>query len=440
MRHHRTTRSAVLRVVALAAVGSLALTACGGGDDSPSADGSGGGDEKVSIRFSWWGSDTRHTLTQDVIKDFEALHPNITVVADYTDWDSYFDKLSTAVAGGDAPDVITQEERFLTDYASRGVLADLNELGLDTSKIDKSVLQSGTIDGKLYGVATGINAYVVVADPEAFKAAGVALPDDKTWSWDDYVSTADEISKKSDGKIIGAQDYGSNEAGFSIFARQQGQSLYKPDGSLGYDDATLAAWWQHSIDLQNSGGQPKAAASVELGNAGPEQSLIGTGKGAMAWYWTNQLTAITNAAGHPLQLLRVPGETGNERTGMYFKPAMFYSVSAKSKHPKESQLLVDYLINSEAAGKKILSDRGLPANTDVRTAVTPDFNDTDKQAAAFLAELGSDVVDGPAVPPNGAGEVADITQRINQEVLFEQLSPAEAAEQFTQEVTSATSK
>lgn len=438
MRHPRTI---LVRAAALAAVGALALTACGG-DSGEGGSGETGaaGDEKVTIRFSWWGSDTRHELTQQVIDAFEKEHPNITVEADYTDWDSYFDKLSTSVAGGDAPDVITQEERYLTDYATKGVLADLGELGLDTSKIDESVLASGSIDDKLYGVATGVNAYTVVADPEAFKAAGVEMPDDTTWTWQDYVDIANEVSEKSGGKIFGAQDYGFNEPGFSIYARQRGESLYTPDGTLGYDNATLAAWWQHSLDLQSGGGTPGAAESVEVDGGGPELSLIGTGKGAMAWFWTNQLTAITDAAGHPLQLLRVPGETEGERTGMYFKPAMFYSVSAQSEHPEESALFVDFLVNSTAAGELLLSDRGLPSNTDVREAVTPKFNDTDKQAAEFLASLDEVVVDGPPVPPNGAGEVADITKRINQEVLFGNLTPQEAAEQYTDEVNTAIAK
>jgi multiple sugar transport system substrate-binding protein len=438
MRHHRTI---LVRAAALAAVGALALTACGGDSNEGGSDSTGAAaDEKVTIRFSWWGSDTRHELTQQVIDAFEKEHPNITVEADYTDWDSYFDKLSTSVAGGDAPDVITQEERYLTDYASKGVLADLGELGLDTSKIDESVLASGTIDDKLYGVATGVNAYTVVADPEAFKTAGVEMPDDTTWTWQDYVDIANEVSEKSGGKIFGAQDYGFNEPGFSIYARQRGQSLYTADGTLGYDNATLAEWWQHSIDLQKGGGTPDAAETVEVDGGGPELSLIGTGKGAMAWFWTNQLTAITEAAGHPLKLLRVPGETENERTGMYFKPAMFYSVSAQTEHPEESALFVDFLVNSTAAGELLLSDRGLPSNTEVREAVTPKFNDTDKQAAEFLASLDSVVVDGPPVPPNGAGEVADITKRINQEVLFGNLTPAEAAEQYTNEVNAAIAK
>src|SRR4029078_11906710 len=110
-------------------------------------------------------------------------------------------------------------------------------------------------------------------------------------------------------------------------------------------------------DLEAVGGAPDAATTVERDAGGPEQSLIGTGKGAMAWFWTNQLTAITNASGKELKLLRVPGESEEERTGMYFKPAMYYAVSAKSEHPKEAALLVDFLLNDQAAGEILLSDR-----------------------------------------------------------------------------------
>ena len=106
MRRPRTS----LRVGALLAVAALALTACAGSNDDPADPAtSSGPPEPVEIRFSWWGSDTRHELTQQVLDKFTEKYPYITVVPDYTDWNSYFDKLGTAVAGGDAPDVITQE-------------------------------------------------------------------------------------------------------------------------------------------------------------------------------------------------------------------------------------------------------------------------------------------------------------------------------------------
>ncbi|QJW37753.1 ABC transporter substrate-binding protein [Cellulosimicrobium protaetiae] len=443
---HRSLRPGARRAALAAAltVGALALTACGGdggvanpgGDDESSAAESG----PVEIRFSWWGSDTRHQTTQQIIDLFEEKNPDITVVPDYTDWGGYWDKLATSVAAGDAPDVITQEERYLADYASRGVLADLGSLDIDTGSIDGSVLGSGETGGALYGIPTGVNAYAVLADPQVFADAGVEVPDDGSWTWEQYVEVANAVSAGGGGGVYGTQDYGFNEAGLSILARQRGEALYTPEGELGVSAETVADFFQLSLDLQAGGGQPDAARSVELEGAGPEGSLLGTNTGAMGMWWTNQLGAISTASGRELQLLRLPGETEAERTGMYFKPAMYYSVSKTSEHPEAAAAFVDFLLNDPEAGALMLSDRGLPANTEVRAAVKDSLPPADKQAADFLEGLGDDIVDGPPVPPQGAGDVVEILKRINTEVLFEQKSPQDAAAQFLDEVGAAIGK
>lgn len=435
---------AVRRSAAAAAalvVGALALTACSGDSGLVPADEdtatSAEPDGPVEIRFSWWGSDTRHQLTQEVIDLFEEKNPDITVVPDYTDWGGYWDKLATSVAAGDAPDVITQEERYLADYASRGVLADLSELDVDTSMIDDNVLASGETEGGLYGVATGVNVYAMLADPQIFADAGVEMPDDTTWTWEEYVDVAGQVSAGTPEGVYGAQDYGFNEPGFAIFARQRGETLYTEDGKLGFSQETLADFFQVSLDLQANGGEPDAARSVEIDAAGPEGSLLGTNAGAMGVWWTNQLGAISTAAGRDLQLLRFPGESEYERTGMYFKPAMYYSVSKTSEHPEAAAKFVDFLLNDPEAGALILSDRGLPANTDVRTEVADLLPPVEQQAAEFLADLEDEIVDGPPVPPVGAGDVVEIIRRVNTEVLFGNLSPDDAAAQFMTEVEAA---
>jgi multiple sugar transport system substrate-binding protein len=429
-----------LHLAAIAVTAALALTACAQGKPAVGSGVASAEAGPVTIRFSWWGSDTRHVLTQKVIDAFELKYPNITVQGDFTDFTGYWDKLATATAGGDAPDVITQEERYLRDYATRGVLLDLKTVAdtLDTSKLDPSIVDAGTFDGAMYGVPTGVNAYTIVADPQAFADAGVEMPDDTKWTWAEYVDIATKISKASGGTVYGAQDYAFNEPGFSIYARQQGQSLYDEAGAIGYDDKLLAEWWQLSVDLRKAGGQPDGAKSVEIDGAGPEGSLLGTHTGAMGLWWTNQLGAITTASGRELKLLRFPGESEHERTGMYFKAAMYYSISAKSKHPQAAALLVDFLENSVEAGKMLLSDRGLPANLEVRKAVQADFTPVDQQATAFLTDLQDEIVDGVAVPPVGSGEVVQIIRRVNGEVLFDRLTPEEAAKQFTSEVKVAT--
>src|SRR5690606_37904885 len=141
---------------------------------------------------------------------------------------------------------------------------------------------------------------------------------------------------------------------------------YNEDGTVGASVETVAAFFQVGQDLLANNGQPDASRTIEIQNAGPEGSLLGTNTGAMGAWWSNQLGALSAASGHELELLRFPGETEFDRTGMYFKPAMYYSVSATSEHPEESAKFVDFLLNDPEAAAIMLTDRGLPANLDVR--------------------------------------------------------------------------
>ncbi|MBO0608982.1 ABC transporter substrate-binding protein [Myceligenerans salitolerans] len=425
-------------VAAGAAATALILSACGGGDSGVGGTGEvEAQDCPCEIRFSWWGSDERHAATQEIIDAFEAENPDITVVPDFTDWDGYWNKLSTTVAAGDTPDVMTQEERYVSDYATRGVLADLGELDIDTSKIDESILAGGRIDGTQYALPTGINAYAIVANPGVFEEAGVEIPDDTSWTWEEYVEVANAVSEGAGEGVWGAQDYGFNEAGLNILARQKGESLWTPDGEIGVSEETVAQFFQTSLDLMADGGQPDASRTIEYQHAGPEGSLVGTNVGGMASFWSNQLGALSEASGEDIQLLRYPGETEFERTGMYYKPAMFYSVSATTEYPDAAAKFVDFLLNSEEAAKINLTDRGLPANTDMREVIADDLTDADKQVADFMADLGDEIVDASPVPPNGSAEMQDIMERINTEVVFERITPEEAATMFMEEVNAA---
>jgi multiple sugar transport system substrate-binding protein len=428
------TRWRGARLVAAAFAVVLVAAGCGQGDDAE-----GGGNGVVEIKFSWWGGDSRHEETQQIIDAFEALHENIRVIPDFTDFGSYWDRLATATAAGDAPDVMTQEERYMTDYAQRGQLLDLNEVSdvLDLSDIDPLALAGGELEGGLYAVATGVNAFTIVADPEIFAEAGVDMPDDTTWTWDDYLAIAEEIADSSD--YYGVQTFGTNEAGFNVFARQRGEGLYNPDGSLGFSAQTLADWWSISMEQVNGDAAPDPSLTVEV-EGGPDQSLLGTNQGAMGFWWTNQLGALSSASGRDLVLLRQPGEASGQQAGMYFKPAMFYSISSQTEHPEEAALFLDFLLSSDEAIDIMLTDRGLPANLVQRERIAPTLPDTEQKVVDFMADLAPTLAEPPPPPPNGAGEVPNIISRLFEEVLFERMTPLEAAEQFMQEVEAATSR
>ncbi|MGW5878157.1 ABC transporter substrate-binding protein [Nocardiopsis terrae] len=427
----RRRRRPLLATTAAVAALVMAATACG----SSESDG-----DVVELRFSWWGADDRHSTMQEAIDVFEEQNPGIKVSPDYTDWGSYWDRLATSTAANDAPDIFMQEERYLREYGQRGALADLGQYGdqLDLSALDPLVAETGVLDGQTFGIPTGVNAYAIMADPQAFEEAGVEMPDDTSWTWDDYVEIANEVSEATDGELVGVQSMAYNESGFQIFARQRGENLYAEDGTLAFSKETMTSWFEITERLLEGGGQPSASESVEIEAGGPDQSVLSTNQGAMAHFWTNQLGGISESSGRDIELLRYPGETEHERTGMYLKPAMFYAVSANSEHPEEAAKFVDFMLNSEDAAELTLSDLGLPSNVDMREHILGDLPPADERSAAFLEEITEDIVDGNPPPPIGAGEVVEITKRTSDDLGFGDLTPEEAAEQFINDVSEAT--
>ncbi|GAA2798164.1 ABC transporter substrate-binding protein [Kribbella solani] len=411
----------------------LAASACGG-DSGGAASSKDGG--KVTLRFTWWGSDTRTKLTQQVIDAYQQDHPDVTIKGEFGEWSGYWDKLATTVAANDAPDIIQMDEKYLREYAKRGALLDLKKApGLDTGKFEPDTLGAGEFDGGLYGLNAGINSFAVVVNPAAFKTAGVPIPDDTTWTWDDFARTAAEITTKTGGKITGSGTLGGNEAGLNLWARQNGESLWTKDGKLGVSPEQTTDFFKYILKLRDQKAIPSAEAVSQDMNASLDQSAFATGKLAMTFIWSNQLVAFSKATGQQLKLLRIPSPDGKAAdNGSYYKGSMFWSISSRSKQQKAAAEFVNYLANSAAAGNVLLAERGVPPNTEIRAEVTPKLQPADAATAKFIQDIGKDLGDPSPAPPVGGGQVEKIIQRYTTEVLFGRQAPDAAAKAFLAEV------
>ncbi|SEU23969.1 ABC transporter substrate-binding protein [Nonomuraea wenchangensis] len=410
-----------LMAMVLATVVLATTVACGG-------EGAGGGTE---LRFFYWGSEARRKMTEEAIRKFEEKHPDIKVVGEFSGFADYYETLATKVAADEAPDVITIEIRGLREYAERGTLADLTD-AVDTADIDAKVLATGTIGGKRYAIPTGVNAWSLVVDPEAFRKAGQKLPDDTKWTWDEYASLAAAITAGTGGRIYGAQQ-AFNPAFLQIFAAQRGERFY--DGNrIGVSPRTLKAWWALHRKLVDTKGSPGVARTVELAAQNVDRSLFATGNVAMGMWWSNELGAISKAAGgKQLGLLRMPKAGDAASGGMFLQPAMFYTVAERSPHRAAAATFIDFMVNDPDAGGIVLSDRGLPANAKVLAAVTGKLPDVDKKTVAFLKEVAGELTDPPSAPPKLASAMEDILRRYTHEVLFGRMSPDAAAQKFVTE-------
>jgi multiple sugar transport system substrate-binding protein len=436
MRRTHAGNSRFRTVIGTAAVAALLLTGCsggsGGGDGGEASE-----DNPVTIRFSWWGSDTRAALTEEAIAGFEAMHPEINVEPEPSAFDGYFDRLATSTAAGDAPDVITLGGAYPLEYAARNALLPLSDVSeqLDTSKFDDAILSNATYEDNLYGLPTGANTISLVANPRIFEEAGVPLPDDDEWTWDEFVDISNEISANTPDGVFGYESQPDDMD--RVYIAQRGEPMYSEDGKLDVNASTMEEYWEMIVELRDGGGMPSAELTSEVVAAAPEQTLMGQGRSAMVPAYSNQLATLAGASGDELVLLKFPGETEYERPGMTLLPSQYFTIGAGTEHPEESAMLIDYLLNSTEAGEIMLTDRGMPANADIRSAISDKLDASQQAELEFIDDVAAKAGEGLPPQPAGAGIHNDLTIRLESDVLFDRLSPAEAAQQWVDELASA---
>ena len=131
------------------------------------------------------------------IDAFNAKYPHITVKVEYLDYQSGDDKLNTAIEGGQAPNLIFEgPERLIATYAAKGLLLDIsNQLTTDAGKqLYPSIVNTCSIDGKLYAYPISQTAHVMAINKDMFEAAGaMQYIDEETHTWKSAQAFLDAI-------------------------------------------------------------------------------------------------------------------------------------------------------------------------------------------------------------------------------------------------------
>jgi multiple sugar transport system substrate-binding protein len=338
------------------------------------------------------------------------------------------------VAGQTEPDIIQMDQAYIAEYGGRGALLDMSKVGTIDFAPLKTALPAGTMDGKLYGISAGNTAYSLLANKTLFAKAGLGLPDDKTWTWDDYIALCTKLAKNSGGAFTGSNWYGGDQD-LQIWLHQHGQQLYTDKAKLGFSADNVTSWFTMVKKLFESGGGPTPDQYTSDLGASVQQELFGVGKAAMAWHWNTQITALAQASGGDVVLLRPPSTAGSaSKNGLYLKPSMYWSIGSQTKYPAQAGALINVFVNSTSAAKLQLTDRGVPVSAAVDKAITPLLPETDQQAVKYLEDVKSEITWVPPVPPKGTSTVAQVAQRHTQDVIFRRATPAAAAAAFKTEV------
>ncbi len=421
----------------LAVAGTVpALAACG-----PNAAGPSGEDGSAALRVYWWGAELRAGLTQEVLDLYTADHPDLEIKPEYSEWSSYWDKLATQTAGGAAPDIIQMDEAYIDSYGSQGSLLDLESASdvLDLSTMDEAILETGRLaDGTLVGAPNGFNLYATGMNPAVLEAAGIDLPDDTTWTWDDFLALCQEISEwgKSSGEaVFGTSGFGRGSGDLAAWGRQSGnQQLFPREDEEMVTKDTIVSLLEFSLKLGDTGAAPEAAAQIENASASLEQGMFATRKCAFQQVPSSQILTFQDTTGDPLKLLRMPArESGN--AAMVNKASMYWSIGARTADPSAAAALTGFMLTDSKAAEILKIERGIPAFPEVQEAVRPLLSENELVSLDFAQEMQKEVVKPPVVTPaSGVGFGTEYT-RVAEAVLFGQSTPSEGADEILEILT-----
>ncbi len=393
-------------------------------------------EEKVTLRFAWWGSQSRHDMTLKVIELFEEKYPNIDVQPEFTGWGGYFDRINTQMAGGNLPDVLQHVRKNMSGYIKNQNLLDLTpyvEDGtLDTSNIPDSLVAMGEINGRQYGMATGVNAPAVIYDKELFDKAGVAYPKpDRTW--EDEIELIKELSSKL-GMLGAAQLAAQGDmGGFTVYIRQMGGTLYNEDGSaLGYDDDQIFVDFMNmALELLDTGAVWDAPTRAEHDGDGPELDPLATGDAPLSpLRWSNQLASVVNAAGKMLEVTTMPAAKNQVAEGRFMKPAMLWTIGATTEHPKEAITFINFLIHDVEAGKIMGTDRGVPTESKVKAALAANASEIDQAVFDYIDLAANYSGSALSLQPPAHQEIVQAYEDVYWKVIYKQITPEEGAKEF----------
>jgi multiple sugar transport system substrate-binding protein len=393
--------------------------------------------QDARIRLMWWGNTDRNERTAKAIELFTTAKPGVAVEGESAGWDDYWTRLATQTAGGNAPDVMQMDYRYIFEYARRGVLLPLDDAmaagTLDLSGFSEDAVAGGKVDGKTYGISLGANSSTMMVNKAVFEEAGVALPE-RGITWDDFAARMAELTEKAGKRsFYGSADGGGVEPTFECWLRQRGKALYDAEGKLGFDAGDATEWFAMWQGMRDSGACVPADLQA-LDQLTIETSMLTLGHAAVAFNHTNQIVGFQAVNQAPIVMVPYPAGGPDSQPGQYRKPSMFFSAYANTGVPVEAAQFVNYFINDPAATEVLGVERGVPESAAVREALLNTLDELGKAQIEFIENLGELAGPLPPPPPAGAGEIQFALKRINEEVGFG--TPPEAgAETLVSEAT-----
>lgn len=436
--------TAAMTAASLAACGSSSASGdtaadttaaeAGASEVAESTDGSSSG--SANLVMAWWGNQTRNERTQKIIDLYSEQNPGVAIDGQFSEFNDYWQKLATAAAGHSMPDIVQMDYKYLNQYVTNGLLVDLTpyvEDGtIDTADCNQDVLNSGSVNGGLYALCNGINAPALLYNKTLLDENGITVKDNMTL--DEFIDVCKEVYEKTGYKTNLC--YNQNEQWIEYFLRADDIVLYE-DGKLGGDSyEPYADFFKLYEDGLKDGYviDPSVFAERSIGSVEQDPLVYGSSPETMSWCafaYSNQLTATVSAAPEGTEIGLTTWPSADPKKSDYLKPSQFFAISSDSKNPEEAAKILNFITNDVDCNNILLGERGIPLSSKTAEAIAPNLDETTQKVITFVNDVvsaNSSQVNPPST--NGASEVNDLINKLQEQVCYGQLSAEDAGKQL----------
>ncbi len=229
--------------------------------------------------ITWWAFPTFNSTggasgayEEELAEQFMAENPGIKINVEMIDFASGPAKITTAIEGGTAPDIIFDAPGRIVEWGKAGYLAPLDDViassGLKDDITTAAILQASSDGSSTWMYPLSAAAFTMVVNKTALEDAGlyeefmsiVDMNGDRTWKTADFI----ELSKKmADAGYLGVEIFSKSQGG------DQGTRAFIPN--LGGASITNSAVTEYAMDT------PEGIESFEIVAQGLQEGWLAPG-------------------------------------------------------------------------------------------------------------------------------------------------------------------
>ena len=192
--------------------------------------------QRVTVTYWQYYFESKVKLMDGLIKQFEAQNTGIHVVQETFPYDSYNQKVASALPAGQGPDIVNLFYGWLPLYVDSGYLQPLPEDAFPTNAIERHfvpMVRAAMFGQRYWALPTAVRTLALFYNKDLFRKAGLGGAPS---TWDEFLADAQRLTERDARGRVTLEGFGIAPDGQDhqlireVLFRQWGTAPYSSDG------------------------------------------------------------------------------------------------------------------------------------------------------------------------------------------------------------------